>query len=158
MGIYVFSRDVMLDILQRPGVDFGKEIIPGALGTLSVHTFLYRGYWADVGTIRAFYQANIQLTRQRRTVQLLSSALADLHASAIPAVDARERVPHRLVDRGRRAATCAACVVTDSVVGIRTRVSPGSNDLPDRCCSAPTSIRKRIRAATRSAWASGATS
>src|SRR4029079_18680783 len=63
MGIYVFSRDVLLDILKRPGVDFGKEIIPAALGSLGVHAYLYRGYWADVGTIEAFYDANIQLTR-----------------------------------------------------------------------------------------------
>src|SRR6266702_4644116 len=48
MGIYVFSRDVLLDILKQPGIDFGKEIIPAALGTLNVQAFLYRGYWADV--------------------------------------------------------------------------------------------------------------
>src|SRR5256885_8409286 len=64
MGIYVFSRDVLLDILERPGVDFGKEIIPAALGALNVQSYLYRGYWADVGTIDAFYEANIQLTRR----------------------------------------------------------------------------------------------
>ncbi len=64
MGIYVFSREVLLDILQRPGIDFGKEIIPAALASQSVHAFLYRGYWADVGTIDAFYQANIQLTHR----------------------------------------------------------------------------------------------
>ena len=64
MGIYVFSRDVLLDILKRPGIDFGKEIIPAALGTLDVQTYLYRGYWADVGTIDAFYDANIQLTQR----------------------------------------------------------------------------------------------
>src|SRR6478752_7466939 len=64
MGIYVFSREVLLDILDRPGVDFGKEIIPAALDSLNVHAYLYRGYWADVGTIQAFYDANIQLTQR----------------------------------------------------------------------------------------------
>src|SRR6476659_1660971 len=46
MGIYVFSRDILLDILDQPGVDFGKEIIPKALGTHSVNPYIFRGYWA----------------------------------------------------------------------------------------------------------------
>src|SRR5262249_41715337 len=62
MGIYVFSRDVLMEALAQPGVDFGRELIPQALGSHRVHSYLFRGYWADVGTIDAFYQANIQLT------------------------------------------------------------------------------------------------
>ncbi len=63
MGIYVFSRQVLLDVLEQDGIDFGKEIIPQALGQYSVNAFLHRGYWADVGTIGAYYDANIMLTR-----------------------------------------------------------------------------------------------
>ncbi len=125
MGIYVFSRDVMLDILQRPGVDFGKEIIPGALGTVSVHTFLYRGYWADVGTIRAFYQANIQLTRSDAPFNFFHPRWPIYtHPRFLPSTRANEcRIDSSIVAEG---CDLAACVVTDSVVGIRTRVSPGS--------------------------------
>jgi glucose-1-phosphate adenylyltransferase len=57
MGIYVFSRDVLLEILEQPGIDFGKEIIPKALKTHRVSPYIFRGYWADVGTIDAFYEA-----------------------------------------------------------------------------------------------------
>src|SRR6186997_1887763 len=64
MGIYVFSRDVLLETLTQPGIDFGKEIIPKALSQYRVQPYVYRGYWADVGTIDAFYDANIQLTRR----------------------------------------------------------------------------------------------
>ena len=64
MGIYVFSRDVLLDALQSDGAtDFGREIIPAALGTYRVNAFLFRGYWADVGTVESFYGANIMLTQ-----------------------------------------------------------------------------------------------
>lgn len=64
MGIYVFSRAVMLDLLERePGHDFGRELIPGALGQCRVKPYLYRGYWADVGTIESFYEANVMLGR-----------------------------------------------------------------------------------------------
>jgi glucose-1-phosphate adenylyltransferase len=64
MGIYVFSRDVLLEILNQPGAtDFGREIIPAALDTHRVNAFLYHGYWADVGTVESFYDANMMLTR-----------------------------------------------------------------------------------------------
>jgi glucose-1-phosphate adenylyltransferase len=63
MGIYVFSRQVLLDVLEQDGIDFGKEIIPAALGRYHVNAFLHRGYWADVGTIGAYYDANLMLTK-----------------------------------------------------------------------------------------------
>ena len=64
MGIYVFSRDILLDMLEREsGHDFGRELIPGALTKYKVKPYLYRGYWADVGTIESFYEANIMLGR-----------------------------------------------------------------------------------------------
>jgi glucose-1-phosphate adenylyltransferase len=63
MGIYVFSRQTLLEVLEEDGIDFGKEIIPSALGKYRVNAFLHRDYWADVGTIDAYYDANIMLTR-----------------------------------------------------------------------------------------------
>jgi glucose-1-phosphate adenylyltransferase len=63
MGIYVFSRQVLLEVLEQSGIDFGREIIPGALDKYKVNSFLHRGYWADVGTIDAYYDANLMLTR-----------------------------------------------------------------------------------------------
>ena len=63
MGIYVFSRHALLEVLEQDGIDFGKEIIPAALGKYRVNAFLHRDYWADVGTIEAYYDANIMLTR-----------------------------------------------------------------------------------------------
>ena len=102
MGIYVFSREVLLEILDQPGIDFGKEIIPKALGNHLVNPYIFRGYWADVGTIEAFYDANIQLTQRGRAVQFFSSALAHLHASSLPARHARLRLPHRRLHRRGR--------------------------------------------------------
>lgn len=64
MGIYVFSRRVLLELLQRANAtDFGREIIPAAIGTHRVNAYLYDGYWADVGTVESFYEANMLLTR-----------------------------------------------------------------------------------------------
>ena len=73
-------RDVLLEALERhPGVDFGHEIIPAALGTRRVQRVPVPGYWQDVGTVASFYDANIMLTRRRRAVQLLRPAPARLH-------------------------------------------------------------------------------
>ena len=125
MGIYVFSRDVLLEILEHPGIDFGKEIIPKSLGTHRVRPYIFRGYWADVGTIDAFYDANIQLTRRgapfnffhpRRPIYtnprfLPGTRLHDCHLDA------------SIVAEG---CYLDSCEVADSVVGIRTHVSPGA--------------------------------
>jgi glucose-1-phosphate adenylyltransferase len=63
MGVYIFSRDVLFDVLQRgDATDFGREIIPSALADYRVTSYLHRGYWADVGTVASFYDANIMLT------------------------------------------------------------------------------------------------
>src|SRR5262245_17651241 len=64
MGVYVFSRDVLFELLNSgTAKDFGREVIPSALANHRVNAFLFRGYWADVGTIGAFYDANVMLTR-----------------------------------------------------------------------------------------------
>jgi glucose-1-phosphate adenylyltransferase len=65
MGIYVFTREVLLEALERhPGVDFGHEIIPASLDDRRVNAYIFRGYWQDVGTVASFYDANIMLTRR----------------------------------------------------------------------------------------------
>ena len=63
MGIYVFKRQVLLDLLtgNLEQHDFGKELIPSAVGQYRIKAFLFKGYWEDIGTIRSFFNANIEL-------------------------------------------------------------------------------------------------
>ena len=66
MGVYVFTRAVLLEMLEREsGIDFGRERIPGALERYDVQPYLYRGYWVDVGTIESDDNANITLGREK---------------------------------------------------------------------------------------------
>ncbi len=125
MGIYVFSREVLLETLERPGIDFGKEIIPAALKSLNVHAFLYRGYWADVGTIEAFYDANIQLTQRGAPFNFFHpNRPIYTHQRFLPATRAFDcRIDRSIVAEGSSLDTCA---ITDSVVGIRSRVGKGA--------------------------------
>ena len=74
MGIYVFNRQVLVDCLKSDLVDFGKHVIPQAIGERHVNAYIFKGYWEDIGTIRAFYEANLDLTESCAAIQLLRSA------------------------------------------------------------------------------------
>ena len=127
MGIYVFTRDVLLEALERhAGVDFGHEIIPAALGNRRVNAYLFRGYWQDVGTVESFYDANIMLTRRDAPLQLLRPAAAGLHAAALPArrrASTAARVDEAVIAEG--VLPRAQPRSSQSIVGIRTRVGRG---------------------------------
>ncbi|HEY6206401.1 MAG TPA: sugar phosphate nucleotidyltransferase, partial [Chthoniobacterales bacterium] len=62
MGIYVFNRDVLVQCLANDLVDFGKDVIPQSIKDRHVSAFIFQGYWEDIGTVRAFYEANLDLT------------------------------------------------------------------------------------------------
>src|SRR5213595_3727598 len=62
MGIYVFNRSVLMESLHNQLVDFGKDIIPASIKNRHVSAFIFKRYWEDIGTIRAFYEANLDLT------------------------------------------------------------------------------------------------
>ena len=101
MGIYVFNREVLLEILERAGRRFRQGDHPeGALDPRRQPVHLSRLLGRrrhDRGVLRGQHPADAA----RRAVQLLPSALADLHPSAVPAGDACVRLPHRIVDRRR---------------------------------------------------------
>jgi glucose-1-phosphate adenylyltransferase len=122
MGIYVFSRDVLLDILEEnAATDFGREIIPAAIDTYRVNAYLYRGYWADVGTIDSFYDANMTLTRDHPPFRFydphkpIFTRPRFLAASRF--IDSR--VSYSMVAEGSYINRCS---IESSIVGIRTRV------------------------------------
>jgi len=126
MGVYVFSRRVLIDILARePGHDFGRELIPDALGRYRVRSYLYRGYWADVGTIESFYENNVMLGRLDSPFHFwdkdrpIYTHLRHLPGSLMP--DARIR--DSLISEG---CYLAGCDIDTSVVGVRMAIREGS--------------------------------
>jgi len=125
MGIYVFSRDVLLEMLEQPGIDFGKELIPKALGDRQVNPYIFRGYWADVGTIDAFYDANIQLTRSGAPFNFFHPLRPIYtHPRFLPGT----RVYNARIDASIVTEGCFLdqCEIRESVVGIRTQVNAGA--------------------------------
>jgi glucose-1-phosphate adenylyltransferase len=125
MGIYLFSRDVLLDILTKPGIDFGKEIIPAALTTHRVHAYFFRGYWADVGTIASFYDANIMLTQPDPPFTFFHPhAPIYTHQRFLPGT----RFINCRIDSAIVCDGCSldSCTIHTSVVGIRTMIRRGA--------------------------------
>jgi glucose-1-phosphate adenylyltransferase len=64
MGIYVFTRDIVRQLLDNTLADFGKHIIPSAIETHRVFSHVFQGYWEDIGTIRSFFDANLDVTSE----------------------------------------------------------------------------------------------
>jgi glucose-1-phosphate adenylyltransferase len=126
MGVYLFSRDVLLEMLAADNAtDFGREVIPAALGKYRVNSYLFRGYWADVGTVASFYEANVMLTRPGAPFNFYDPHRPIFtHPRFLPGSRLSEcRVLNSIiaegcyVDRSR---------IEDSIVGIRTNVQDGS--------------------------------
>jgi len=126
MGIYLFSREVLLDVINRHNAtDFGKGVIPNALNHHRVHAHLFRGYWADVGTVASFYDANLMLTRADAHFSFYDSRCPIYtHARFLPG--------SRLVGCDvRDGIICDGCaidtsVIAHSIIGIRTRIEAGA--------------------------------
>jgi glucose-1-phosphate adenylyltransferase len=62
MGLYIFNAGLLMDALDSEHTDFGKEVIPGLLGKAKLCSYIYDSYWEDIGTVKAFFEANLRLT------------------------------------------------------------------------------------------------
>jgi glucose-1-phosphate adenylyltransferase len=125
MGIYVFKREVILELLERePGHDFGRELIPAALSRYRVRPYLYSDYWADVGTIESFYDANVMLGRPAAPFRFwdpnypIYTHLRHLPGSRLTDCTVRNSivVDGCFLDR---------CQIDETVVGLRSHIRSG---------------------------------
>lgn len=64
MGVYVFKAKILIKALEGDSLDFGRQLIPSAIKKFKAYGFIFNGYWRDIGTIRSFYKANIELTKK----------------------------------------------------------------------------------------------
>ncbi|KAF8081585.1 hypothetical protein N665_0876s0003 [Sinapis alba] len=130
MGIYVVSKNVMLDLLrdQFPGAnDFGSEVIPGAteLG-LRVQAYLYDGYWEDIGTIEAFYNANLGITKKPVPDFSFYDRSAPIYTQP------RYLPPSKMLDADvtdsviGEGCVIKNCKIHHSVIGLRSCISEGA--------------------------------
>jgi glucose-1-phosphate adenylyltransferase len=126
MGVYVFTRRVLVEMLERePGVDFGRELIPAALNKYSVKPFLFRGYWADVGTVESFYDANVMLGRTAAPFRFWDPQRPIYtHLRHLPGTRATDcHIKDSIIAEG---CYLDRCTVADSIIGLRSHVQSGS--------------------------------
>jgi glucose-1-phosphate adenylyltransferase len=125
MGIYLFSRRVLLSLLEQEGNDFGRQLIPAALSRYRVSAYLYGGYWADVGTIDTFYEANIQLTQPDARFSFYDPTcpIYTHQRFLSPSRLLECKVHNGLVAEG---SYLDRCDVSDTVIGIRSTIRSGA--------------------------------
>lgn len=127
MGIYVFDKAVLHNLLHKAPAhtDFGKEILPAALQDYNVQAFLFNDYWEDIGTIEAFYHANLALTYQPDPAFSFYDEKAPIYTRSryLPPTKLLDsRVIESMVGEG---CILKECTVKRSVVGIRSRIETG---------------------------------
>ncbi len=120
MGLYIFNRDLLFDVLEKTNYeDFGKEVFPAAIRSKRVQVHLFDGFWEDIGTIRAFYDANLSLTWKNPPFDFVSPE-APVYSRARflpPTMIEGATVKSSLIADGCRIGKGA--VIENSVVGLR---------------------------------------
>ena len=125
MGIYVFNREVLVRLLDNTHTDFGKHIIPDAIAKQRVFSYVFQGYWEDIGTIRSFFEANLDIVAELPRFNFFDMASPVfsrprfLPGSKINGA----QIDHAIVSDG--------CIInhakiSHSVIGIRSQVNSGS--------------------------------
>ncbi len=125
MGIYLFKTEVLSELLEHTNYeDFGKHAIPAAVKEYQVYGYPYDGFWADIGTIRAFYETNLVLAGDDSPFSLIDEGWPIYtHARFLPGTEIENsQIDHALLAEG--------CWINDakishSVIGLRSQIRSG---------------------------------
>jgi glucose-1-phosphate adenylyltransferase len=125
MGIYVFNRNLIRDLLDNPLSDFGKHIIPHAINSHRVFSYVHQGYWEDIGTIRNFFEANLDLVSELPRFNFFDmSAPIFSRPRYLPGSKINgAQIDHAVISDG--------CIInrariSNSIIGLRTIVGAGA--------------------------------
>jgi glucose-1-phosphate adenylyltransferase len=125
MGIYLFNRDVLIECLTNDLADFGKHVIPQSIERYNVRAYIFQGYWEDIGTVRAFYEANLDLTDILPEYSFFdANAPIYTHPRFLPG----SKVNGAIL---RQAIIADGCIISDAhlercVIGVRSTIQSGA--------------------------------
>jgi len=125
MGIYVFSREIIRRLLDNALTDFGKDILPQAIQNMRVFASVFQGYWEDIGTIRAFFEANLDVANELPRFNFFDMAAPIfsrprfLPGSKINGA----QIDHAVISDG---CIINRAIITHSIVGVRSFVGAGT--------------------------------
>ena len=125
MGIYVFSREAIVKLLDNNFTDFGKHIIPNAIKTHHVQSFVFQGYWEDIGTIRSFFDANLDACAELPRFNYFDmTAPVYSRPRFLPGSKINgAQIDHAMIADG---SIINSCRIKQSIVGIRSLVGAGT--------------------------------
>ena len=125
MGIYVFNRGIIRGLLENKLTDFGKHVIPDAIQNRRVFSYVFQGYWEDIGTIRAFFEANLDVTSELPRFNFFDMAAPVfsrprfLPASKINGA----QIDHAVISDG---CILNRAIISNSIIGLRCSVGVGT--------------------------------
>jgi glucose-1-phosphate adenylyltransferase len=126
MGIYIFNKKLLVELMKNPDTkDFGKEIIPQAVGHRKILSYQYEGYWTDIGNIDSFFEANIGLTNDIPEFNLFDN---DNKIFTRPRLLPPSKFQKSLIESSLISEGCIinAKEINKSVIGIRSRIGEGT--------------------------------
>lgn len=127
MGIYIFNAKTMEETLDNDLTDFGKEIIPRAIKNKKVNSYIFDGYWEDIGTIRSFYNATLELTKDIPPFNFYDAdAPIYTHMRNLPPpkINGAPHIEKSLLSEG--CVLINSKMVKNSVIGVRTIICEGA--------------------------------
>lgn len=122
MGIYIFNRKLLIELMKNPDTkDFGKEIIPQAVGKKKILSYQYEGYWTDIGNIDSFFEANIGLTKDLPEFNLFDN---ENKIYTRPRLLPPSKFKKTIIEKSLISEGCIlnAKEISNSIIGIRSRI------------------------------------
>ena len=127
MGIYVFRAEALVECLEKnaSSIDFAREIIPDALRSMKVSAYVFDGYWEDIGTIRSFYDAHMELLAPIPKMNLYD---ADFPIYTHPRFLPGSKIKKAEITRSMINAGCiiGSASIRHSIIGLRSRIGDGA--------------------------------
>lgn len=127
MGVYLFNRDVLEDILenQQDWIDFGRHIIPFSLKGRRVFAFVFQGFWEDIGTVRSYYEVHMRMVDPNPPLELfIPGNLIYTHPRYLPGTRVRDvTIKDSIICEGCRIEKAS---ITNSIIGIRSMIRSGA--------------------------------
>lgn len=127
MGLYVFNKEVLIDLLEADNKqDFGGEIIPAAIDTHRMYAHVFRGYWEDIGTVASFFEANLDFASPNPKFRFYDELRPIYtHARYLPGSSIRDcHIEESILSDGSRVEGCS---IRNCVIGLRSAIGAGSS-------------------------------
>ncbi len=126
MGMYIFNAKALEEMLNNDKADFGKEIIPMAIESKSVHAYIFTGFWEDIGTIGNFYDTNLDLASLNPKFNFYDEKMPIYtHRRYLPATKMNYcTISQSLAAEG---SIITNAFISESLIGVRTIIEPGSD-------------------------------